>query len=102
MTGRGCSVDGCERRHKARGLCKLHYKRLRRSGALDATRRHLAYATWIDDFWLLTSAGESPERVAQRLGLSPGAIANALNRRGETVAARPYWALDQRQRWAAS
>ena len=100
MTGRGCSVDGCERGHHSRGLCKLHYERLRRSGTLGVAR--LAYADWIDDFWLLTSAGESPERVAQRLGLSPGAIANALNRRGETVAARPYWALDQRQRWAAS
>jgi hypothetical protein len=44
MTGRGCSVDGCERGHYARGMCMLHYKRLLRSGALDATRRHLAYA----------------------------------------------------------
>lgn len=26
MTGRGCSVDGCERGHYARGLCKLHYE----------------------------------------------------------------------------
>ena len=66
MTGRGCSVDGCERRHKARGMCK-------------------------------TSAGESPGRVASRLGLNPEAIARALCRRGENVAARPYWALDQRQ-----
>lgn len=100
MTGRGCSVDDREREHHARGLCNLHYKRLRRSGTLDATRRHLAYATWIDDFWLLTSAGESPERVTSRLGLSPAAIAKALYRRGETVAARPYWALDKRRRAA--
>ena len=90
-------MDDCEREHHARGLCDLHYKRLRRSGALDATRRHLAYATWIDDFWLLTSAGESPERVASRLGLNPGAIARALHRHGETVAARPYWALEDRR-----
>ena len=102
MTGRGCSVDGCERGHHSRGLCKLHYKRLQRSGTLCVVVVHLAYADWIYDFWFLTSAGESPERVASRVGLNPGAIARALYRRGETVAARPYWALDQRQRWAAS
>ena len=100
MTGRGCSVDDCERGHYARGLCKLHYERLQRSGTLDATRPQLAYATWIDDFWFLTSAGESPERVTSRLGLNPGAIARALHRRGENVAARPYWALDKRRRAA--
>ena len=27
---RVCSVEGCDRRHKARGLCETHYKRRRR------------------------------------------------------------------------
>lgn len=27
-----CSVDGCERRSKARGLCMMHYKRVRARG----------------------------------------------------------------------
>ena len=31
-----CSVDGCERRHRARGLCRLHYDKLRTSGAFGA------------------------------------------------------------------
>lgn len=26
---RGCSVDGCARQHNARGLCELHYRRMR-------------------------------------------------------------------------
>ena len=28
----GCSVDGCEREHEARGLCSPHYMRWRREG----------------------------------------------------------------------
>lgn len=33
-----CSVDGCERRHLARGLCSLHYQRWRRHGDPTAGR----------------------------------------------------------------
>lgn len=29
-----CSVDGCNSRHVAKGLCSLHYQRLRRNGNL--------------------------------------------------------------------
>lgn len=31
MAERTCSVPGCERRHAAKGLCKMHYYRLRRN-----------------------------------------------------------------------
>ncbi len=27
-----CSVDGCDRRYRARGFCDLHYQRWRRHG----------------------------------------------------------------------
>lgn len=39
MTDRTCSIDACERRHVARGLCDSHYRRLKRSpfAALDAS-----------------------------------------------------------------
>lgn len=29
---RTCSVEGCERKHEARGYCKMHWKRWRRTG----------------------------------------------------------------------
>lgn len=32
MTKRTCSVEGCENKHLARGLCSLHYQRLKHSG----------------------------------------------------------------------
>ncbi len=32
---RTCSVPGCERRHLARGYCKLHYERLRAHGDIE-------------------------------------------------------------------
>jgi hypothetical protein len=32
MTGRTCSIDGCEREHAARGWCLMHYKRWRKHG----------------------------------------------------------------------
>ncbi len=38
---RGCSIRGCTRRHKARGLCGAHYARWRRQAALS-TGRHRA------------------------------------------------------------
>lgn len=31
---KGCSVDNCLREHKAHGLCRLHYERLRDKGNL--------------------------------------------------------------------
>lgn len=36
---RTCSVDGCEKRHVARGYCWKHYARLRRTGAADLVIR---------------------------------------------------------------
>lgn len=39
MADRTCSVPGCERRHAAKGLCKLHYYRLRRTGEVGGAER---------------------------------------------------------------
>lgn len=30
-----CTVEGCERRHVARGLCSMHYERWRATGTTD-------------------------------------------------------------------
>lgn len=36
---RFCTIPGCDRKHEARGLCRLHYKRLRSTGdPLKASR----------------------------------------------------------------
>lgn len=47
MADRTCSVDGCEKSHEARGLCKMHYTRLKRYGDVgEATgRRYYNTAT---------------------------------------------------------
>lgn len=31
----GCSVEGCEGRHEAKGLCKFHYQRMYQTGSLE-------------------------------------------------------------------
>lgn len=35
MSGRSCSVDGCDRRHAARGYCLNHYRHVRKGGHPD-------------------------------------------------------------------
>jgi predicted transposase YbfD/YdcC len=34
-----CRIDGCNKPHKALGLCWMHYQRQRRYGTLEAVRR---------------------------------------------------------------
>lgn len=34
---RVCNIDGCDRQHKAQGLCKMHYSRWQR-GTIDSPR----------------------------------------------------------------
>lgn len=36
MSSPKCSIAGCERRHKGRGLCDMHLQRLRTTGTTDA------------------------------------------------------------------
>lgn len=35
MSERTCSVDGCEKKHAARGWCNTHYNRMRREKAIE-------------------------------------------------------------------
>lgn len=30
-----CSIEGCEKKHKAKGLCAMHYRRLKKNGTTD-------------------------------------------------------------------
>ena len=36
---RQCSIEGCERKHEARGYCKRHYYRLRHMGDVGPVGR---------------------------------------------------------------
>lgn len=54
------------------------------------------------DLDLLLDAGESPERIAERLDLTPEAIGRALHRHGRTEEARPFWAVTQRTKRRAA
>jgi len=52
MLKKKCSVDGCEKHSKTRGLCQTHYMRLVRSGTTDDPvvedkTKHPLYITWV-------------------------------------------------------
>lgn len=64
VTPRSCSVQGCARPYKGRGLCELHLGRLRRTGSTDDPQpKSLAERFWAkvdkrgpDECWLWTAA----------------------------------------------
>ena len=35
----GCKIEGCDRKHKAFGYCKLHYRRLKKHGSTDVPQK---------------------------------------------------------------
>ena len=53
MIKKKCSIDGCTRPSRSRGLCQTHYVRLHRSGTTDDPKapegktKHPMYITWI-------------------------------------------------------
>lgn len=60
-------------------------------------------AALIEDTLFLLDAGEYPERICQRLGVTAWNIENTLRRHGYREQARPFnaLALEQRRRAAA-
>ena len=55
---RTCEVDGCERKHKAYGLCTRHHCRFKKTGTTDPPRR----PTFEERFWpKVNKAGPVPE-----------------------------------------
>lgn len=51
-----------------------------------------------EDVTELAANGETPERIATRLGMTPAAIARAMYRAERPDLARPFNALDKRTR----
>lgn len=63
MDERTCSVDGCERREKARGYCSTHYSRWRKHGdplaGTQVSYRRRPGETDLDVIWRLRRVAES-------------------------------------------
>lgn len=98
---RTCTIPDCERPHLARGRCDMHYARWHRSGDPHSVRRRRDSADdYLEAVEWLRGEGESAEGVAALVGKTPAAIARALYRRGRAEQARPFDALDRRQRAA--
>lgn len=81
MLDRKCSIAGCEKVAKTKGVCEMHYMRFQRHGSYDDPRgsgwgkksSHPLYITWMgakrgkilgaewDDFWkFVADVGEKP------------------------------------------
>jgi HNH endonuclease len=59
VPGKICSVEGCDRPHKARGWCIMHWKRWRYTGRLDLPSREERFWEKVDksgDCWLWTAS----------------------------------------------
>jgi hypothetical protein len=58
-----CEIDGCERAHHARGLCRRHYAQLDRRGLLPsrltAEQRFWAMVTKTETCWLFNGSSRS-------------------------------------------
>jgi hypothetical protein len=46
VTKRICSVEGCEGKYEARGLCKKHYERLKKHGSIELSNPTLEERFW--------------------------------------------------------
>lgn len=66
VTGRRCTIEGCARKLKCKGLCNLHYVRLQRNGTTDIIRVPVEHLVTDDGCWLwqggLNSSGYGPHR----------------------------------------
>ena len=81
-----CSVEGCARDAKSKGLCFRHYMRLRRTGKLTTTRR-------MGDFWDKVAKG-TPEECWPWTGFVKPSGHGLTSIKGQPIhASRKAWIL---------
>jgi hypothetical protein len=86
-----CLVVGCDKRHKAKGLCATHYHRLSQGVPLGAPlKRHTRMTAELrSEIHDLRSQGMSQPKIARQLGVSRGNVYRALTEMGGDPYERP-------------
>lgn len=86
----GCTVEGCNRKHAAKGLCNMHYKRsVVRGQPLDSPPPSaFVHEERIEDCNWMADTGECLTGAAERLDLSRNALENWLRRNDPDCLAR--------------
>lgn len=72
----GCIVEGCNRRHRARGYCSTHYNHI----VMGRSPRHFDSEGRMEDICWMAETGESLAGVAKRLGVTQRAVEMFLTR----------------------
>lgn len=81
----GCKVDGCDRKHAAKGFCNMHYKREYVYGGRGRTWRPFNPADRLEDCQWMAEHGESLSGAARRLGISRDALDTWLSNHDRDV-----------------
>ena len=74
---KGCSVEGCDRPVRARGMCQTHYKQVLRFGKtrpIKSKRAHRAEAVRFAVFSLTPLAADLLAGEARRRGVAANAL----------------------------
>ena len=96
-----CSVPDCEGKHHAHGWCMKHYRRWLTHGDPETTHNPRARVDeYLDEVRWLLGQGETPERAAQRVGVTVAAIARSAYRRGDPELAAHFARIQCRDRKA--
>ena len=101
-----CTVAGCERSPGTRGLCRMHYQRLRKHGTTDAPDPVAAHAratetlrrkhqALFEEVVFRLEYGDHPLLIAQEFGFKPDSFARWCYRHGHKEEA----ALFERGNW---
>lgn len=83
-----CAGEGCDRtKTMGRGLCQRCYSRAKRDGTLDLyARRQKRSSVVVEEYEFFRGFGYSDDVIAERLGMTRGALANTLKRAMEGAA----------------